>query len=190
MIRTFLAINPSAETLDTLERFQAELRETAADVRWVDSAFIHLTVQFLGDVRESELAGTERALAETFREQAPIEMDCRGFGAFPNLRRPRILWVGVHGEGLASLAERAERALAPVGFPPQDREFDPHITLGRVRSQRGVDALIVHARERANQGFGVSRIDCAILYRSQLRPTGSLYTPIATFPFLGAEASD
>ncbi len=187
MIRTFLAILPSAQTLEAVGSFQSELRETGGDVRWVEPASMHLTIQFLGDVRESEIAGIERSLAQSFREQPPIEIELRGSGAFPNLKKPRVLWIGLRSGGLASLAERTEIALAPLGFPAEERDFSPHITLGRLRSPRGIEQLIALLRESHDRAFGTSRIEHAILYKSELRSTGSIYTPMAELPFLGAE---
>lgn len=187
MIRTFLAIRPSPETLASIGEYQTELQETGADVRWIEPSSIHLTIQFLGDVRESEIAGIERSLEQSLRPQPPITIECRGSGAFPNLKKPRVVWIGIRSEGLSMLAERVEIALSPLGFPPEEREFNPHLTLGRIRSPRGLDRMIARLRENGERSFGVSRIDRAVLYKSELRPTGSLYTPIAELPFLGAD---
>ncbi|MGH7858071.1 MAG: RNA 2',3'-cyclic phosphodiesterase [Candidatus Binatia bacterium] len=185
-MRTFLAIHPSAEVLGRIEAFQSELHDPGGNVRWVPPASMHLTIHFLGDVGESELGGVDRALRESLREQPPIEVECRGLGVFPNLRKPRVLWVGLHGEGLVELAERAEIALAPLGFPPADREFRPHITLGRLRSAKGVESLAAMLRTSAERSFGSTRVEEAILYKSDLRPTGSVYTALATLPFRAA----
>ena len=187
MIRSFLAIHPSSETLALLGGFQSEIGETGADVRWVEPSSIHLTIQFLGDVRDSELSGIERSLEQSFRQQPPLEIDCRGMGVFPNLKKPRVVWVGIRSEGLSALADRTEIALAPLGFPPEERAFNPHLTVGRVRSPRGLEPLIALLRESGDRPFGKSRIDRAVLYKSDLRPTGSVYTPIAEIRFLGTE---
>src|SRR5688500_15085954 len=99
MIRTFLAIQPSPEVLETLETFAGELRKTGGDVRWVKGDSMHLTIKFLGDVPEREIGGLSRALEERFVEQAPIDVEFRGIGVFPNMKKPRVLWVGLHGGG-------------------------------------------------------------------------------------------
>ena len=187
VIRTFVAIQPSADALEGIAAIQEELRGAGADVRWVKPEAMHLTLQFLGDVRESEIAGVERSLSSSFAEQEPFDVECRGLGVFPNQRKPRTLWVGLFGEGLGQLAERTEIALAPLGFPPADREFRPHLTLGRLRSMHGFDAVAAALRSSSERSFGSSRIDRTILYRSDLRPTGSIYTVLATFPFAGVK---
>jgi 2'-5' RNA ligase len=183
VIRTFLAIHPSTEVLDRIGELQTDLSDLAGAVRWIAPSSMHLTIHFLGDVRETEMNGIERALAESLLAQEPIDVECRGLGVFPNLRKPRILWVGLHGDGLADLAERAEIALAPLGFPPADREFRPHLTIGRLRSSKTIDSLAPLLRSTTDRSFGASRVDHAVLYKSELRPTGSVYSPLATLPF-------
>ena len=187
MIRTFVAIQPSVEALGSIAVVQEELRGAGADVRWVKPEAMHLTLQFLGDVRESEMAGIERTLSSSFAEHEPFDVECRGLGVFPNQRKPRILWVGLVGDDLELLAERTEIALAPLGFPPADREFRPHLTLGRLRSMQGFDAIAAALRTSSERSFGTIRIDRAFLYRSDLRPTGSVYTALATFAFAGVK---
>ena len=185
MIRAFLAIQPAEDVLRNLESLQIEFGDTGADVRWVRAEAMHLTLQFLGEVRENELPAIERGLAEALREQAPVEIECRGLGVFPNQKRPRVVWVGLHGAGLARVAERAETVLSPLGFPPEEREFTPHITLGRIRSTRGWEQLQRVLKVSADRSLGSSRIDHATLYRSELRPDHAVYTALATFPFAG-----
>ena len=183
MIRAFLAIRPSDEILAAVRELQRELGDTGADVRWVSTDSMHLTIQFLGDVREHELPEIERGLREQFASVEPFELECRGLGVFPNWKRPRVLWAGLHGAGLTAVAESAETVLSVLGFPPEEREFSPHITIGRMRSTRGWESLSRALRERNEQSIAVCRIDHATLYRSQLRPDGAVYTPIVELPF-------
>ena len=147
---------------------------------------MHLTIQFLGEVQESEVPEVERGLRQGLGTLSPFDIECRGLGVFPNQKRPRVVWVGLHGAGIATLAERTEIVLAPLGFPPQERELTPHITLGRVRSARGWETLARLLKASGDRSFGLSRIDQITLCRSQLRPDGAVYTPLVTFP-LGTE---
>lgn len=190
MVRTFLAINPSAEVLERIEDFQRELRESGADVRWVAPTAMHMTVQFLGEVREEEIPGIERGLVESFRDEAAAEVEFHGSGVFPNLRKPRVLWVGLSGDGLSRISERAETALSPLGFPPEEREFRPHLTLGRLRSMRGWDRLLPLLKANGDRRFGTTRVAEIVLYRSDLRPSGAVYTPLARLPLGSAVAND
>ncbi|MGH7897860.1 MAG: RNA 2',3'-cyclic phosphodiesterase [Candidatus Binatia bacterium] len=183
MIRAFLAIQPAENVLQSLEALQVELGETGADARWVRREAMHLTIQFLGDVRENELPQIQSGLGEALCEQQPFEIECRGLGVFPNQKRPRVVWVGLRGEGLVRLAERTETVLSPLGFPPEERDLTPHITLGRVRSMRGWEGLQRVLKVSGERSFGSSTIDHATLYRSELRPDHAVYTVIAEFPF-------
>lgn len=184
MIRSFVALPLGDRILGALGAFQEELRPATNDLRWVRPESMHLTLQFLGDVPGREVPDISRALEEVFARQAPIDVECRGVGVFPNFRRPRTLWVGLAGDGLETLAERCEVVLAPLGFPPAEREFRPHVTLARVRNPRGFGAIAPAVRAAGERSFGTTRIDGAILYRSELRPDGASYTPLARLPFL------
>jgi RNA 2',3'-cyclic 3'-phosphodiesterase len=182
MIRAFLAIRPTDDVIGRLTEVQSELAEGGGDVRWVSPQTMHLTIQFLGEVQESEVPEIERGLRQGLGALSPFEVECRGLGVFPNQKRPRLVWVGFHGPGIATLADRTEIVLSPLGFPPQERELTPHITLGRVRSARGWEALARVLKANGDRSFGLSRIDQITLYRSQLRPDGAVYTPLVTFP--------
>jgi RNA 2',3'-cyclic 3'-phosphodiesterase len=185
MIRAFLAIRPTDDVIGRLTEMQSELAESGADVRWVSAETMHLTIQFLGEVQESEVPEIERGLRQGLGALSPFDIECRGLGVFPSQKRPRVVWVGLHGAGIGTLAERTEIVLSPLGFPPQERELNPHVTLGRVRSARGWDALGRLLKASGDRSFGTSRIDHITLYRSQLRPDGAIYTPLVRFLLAG-----
>jgi 2'-5' RNA ligase len=186
MIRAFLAIRPTQEVIQSLLSAQAELDGAGADVRWVSADAVHLTIQFLGDVRESEVPQIESGLGEQLGALPPFEIECRGLGMFPNQKRPRVVWVGLRGDGIHRVADAAETVLSPLGFPPEERDLTPHITIGRVRSARGAEGLVRALKESADRSFGSCRIEEVILYRSQLRSDGAVYTPIVAIPLRGA----
>lgn len=186
MIRAFLAIRPTQEVIASLLAAQTELDEAGADVRWVSAEAVHLTIQFLGDVRESEVPQIESGLAEQLGALPPFEIECRGLGMFPNQKRPRVVWVGLHGDGIQRVADAAETVLSPLGFPPEERDLTPHITIGRVRSARGAEALVRALKGSGERVFGSCRIEEVVLYRSQLRSDGAVYTPLVAIPLRGA----
>jgi 2'-5' RNA ligase len=183
MIRAFLALRPDDDVLKNLKGVQQELGQAGIDARWVSADAVHLTIQFLGDVREHELPEIERGLREAIATVKPFEVEFRGLGVFPNQKKPRAVWVGLHGDGIAGVADAVETVLSPLGFPPEEREMTPHITLGRLRSTRGTETLIRIIRSSTERSFGTSRLNAVTLYRSQLRPDGAVYTPVTTFPF-------
>ena len=185
-IRCFVAVDLSDEVRAALDAVQARLKTRAprADVRWVASAGMHPTLKFLGQVPEDRLPGIRDALAAAATAASAIPLACRGLGAFPGLTRPRVVWAGLQG-GVAELGQLAvacERAVEPFGFLPEKRPFRGHVTLARVRSPRGF-APIARAIEAGGElDFGAWTATEVVLYRSHLRPTGSIYEPLERLP--------
>lgn len=187
-LRAFLAVRPSDGVLAEIASASAELAAASSEVRWLPSDGLHVTLKFLGDVPEAEVPGIERALEERFLESSPVDVELRGLGVFPNWKKPRIVWAGLHGDGLVELVDAAERALSPLGFPPEGREFEPHLTIGRLRSMRGWESLSRALQAARERSFGAFRIREVTLYKSVLRPEGSLYTPLRTFALGSGES--
>ena len=188
MIRSFVAIDLPDSTRDVLREVGERLRRrTPRDsVRWTRVEGIHLTLKFLGDVAEGDLAEIKAALAQVARRHGPFTFTIGGVGCFPNARRPRVVWVGVEEEtgSLAALQQDVEESLTPLGFEPEKRAFHPHLTLGRTgrgvrpSDQRQLGEVI------ATAGVGELdqiRVDSFRLMRSDLRPSGAVYTPLAVF---------
>lgn len=188
-IRTFIAIELDGPTktklTDLQKRLKVEMPERA--IRWVRAEGIHLTLKFLGDVPVTRIERIAEELKEACRGFAPFGLKYGGLGCFPNPRRPRVVWVGIEEETgtLARLQRAIEKRLAPLGYPPEKRPFNPHLTLGRVRSRvrsgelRRVGELI----EAADIGL-VSEMEARAvgLIRSDLGPSGAVYTPLAEAP--------
>lgn len=135
-MRLFVAINFSETLRQDLWSAIETLRASALPVRWVKPEAMHLTLKFLGEVaadRQDQLADALQHAAGTSR---PVTVTVGELGAFPDARRPRVLWAGVSPEpGLELLQHQVEQAFAPLGFPPEGRPFRPHLTLGRVERE-------------------------------------------------------
>jgi 2'-5' RNA ligase len=188
-IRTFIAIELDEPTkmqlMDLQKRLKVEMPERA--IRWVRAEGIHLTLKFLGDGPATRIERIAEELKEACQGFAPFGLKCVGLGCFPNARRPRVVWVGIEEEtgNLARLQRAIEKRLAPLGYPPEKRPFNPHLTLGRVRSRvrsgelRRVGELI----EAADIGL-LSEMEARAvgLIRSDLGPSGAVYTPLAEAP--------
>lgn len=188
-MRAFVAIDLSADVRAAVVAAQTTLREAAprADVRWAETEKLHLTLKFLGEVAEARLDDVVAALAEAASRHRPFWLAAGGIGGYPSIGRPRVLWAGLasgHRE-IGLLAADVERAVEPLGFPREARPFSGHVTLGRVRSPRGVSRVTKAAAGLADRAFGQWRVGEMVLYRSYLRPTGSIYEPLARFE-LGA----
>ena len=159
---------------------QDELRRINADVRWVRPEGLHVTLKFLGSVDPGRLERVHTALVADLHDQPALHVSVNGIGAFPNWRRPRVVWVGLHGEGLVALAASIDGALAPLGFEPEQRAFTPHLTLARVNSPRGWPRLEEACKAHLDDDFGASDISAVTLYRSTLQRGGAVYAPLWT----------
>ncbi|MCX8118052.1 MAG: RNA 2',3'-cyclic phosphodiesterase [Desulfobacterota bacterium] len=180
MIRSFLAIELPEALRERIEEVQKELRSTPADVRWVRPEQIHLTLKFFGNIEASRIESILQAIEEPLKTTPPASIEVQGMGAFPNLNHPRVVWVGIKEEGkiLISLQKRLEERLRKVGFKPEDRDFHPHLTLGRVRSNRGREELIRGMERHRDEIFGAFRMEKAVLFKSDLTPQGPIYTAL------------
>lgn len=188
-MRCFVAIEVPDDVRAALGGAQTRLREASprADVRWSDPAKLHLTMRFLGEVTLETAAAVGVAVEAVAARHAPLRLEASGLGAFPGPGRPRVLWAGIGGDlrGLGLLAAEVERALVPLGFPLEARPFRPHLTLARVRSPRGVAAVIAAFGAVGPGSFGAWTADALTLFRSHLHPTGSIYEPLAHVPLGG-----
>src|SRR5262245_24351253 len=188
-MRCFVALDLPDDVRAALERAQERLRVAApkADLRWVAPASLHLTLKFLGQVADDRAAAVRAAVEDVARATSPITLACAGLGVFPGPRRPRVVWAGISSglREIGVLASTLERALEPLGFPPEGRPFRGHATLGRVRSQRGLAPLTAALEAASGEAFGCWTASEIVLYRSHLRSTGSVYEPLARLP-LGA----
>jgi len=181
-IRSFVAVDLDAPVLQAVTDLQGALRRVNADVRWVRPEGLHVTLKFLGSVDPARLERVHAALAGDLHDQPALHVSVRGLGAFPNWRRPRVVWVGLRGEGLGALAARVDGALAPLGFERERRPFTPHLTLARVNSPRGWPRLEEACKTHLDDDFGASDISAVTIYRSRLQRGGAVYTSLWTIP--------
>ncbi len=180
MIRSFLAIELPKPILRKIEEVQGDLRSTHADVRWVNPEKIHLTLKFFGNIEESRIGPIFISIEEPIRNTPTFSLNVRGVGAFPNLKNPRVIWMGlVHGrEVLISFQKQIEIQLEKIGFQPEDRPFHPHLTLGRMKSSRGKEELVGRMERHKEEEFGDLQVERVVLFRSDLKPSGPIYTPL------------
>ena len=186
-IRAFIAI----ELPDTVKEFLADtssrLKKCGADVKWVRTNGIHLTLKFLGYVDVDLIPIIERDLRLVFAEQKPFSLQLSGLGAFPGLARPRVFWAGLDDPESVTprLASRVDETLDPLGFQREKRPFTPHLTLGRVRSNKNCGDLIEAVRQSMDISGPTFIADHAVLFESILKPSGAEYSVIGSFDFSG-----
>lgn len=187
-IRTFVAVETSEVVRRRAGELAALLRAAGAEVKWVEPHNLHFTLVFLGDVAEGRVPDVCRAVEQCAAAGAPFALEVRGAGAFPNSARPRTIWLGV-GQGapeMVALHDRIERALEPLGFRPEGRMFEPHLTIGRVkRPTPALERLAPLLETRADFEAGQIRVDEVVVFASQLRPSGPIYQPLARAAFKG-----
>lgn len=177
-MRAFIAIFPPPEIrAAAVARAREAVRHLGNRVRWAKPENVHLTLKFLGDVREEALDDLCAALGETCARHAPLDVGLAGLGAFPSARRARILWVSAEASSdrLRALAVDLDAALAPLGFEREERAFVPHMTLGRVRGRPASFDLPPDAQRL---GFRVRRVE---LVESTLTPEGAVYRTVRAF---------
>lgn len=182
--RLFVAAWPDAALRAELADVLPALREIGAPVRWVPAENLHVTLQFLGDVESSRVAGLTGVLEDALRNVAAFPARLGKLGAFPERGVPRVFWAGFAdgARELAALASVTERALLPGGFvAASERPYRAHVTLGRSKEPRGLERLQRFAEEWSPKG-GVHTIAEVRLVESRLDPRGAVYAPVARFP--------
>ncbi|MBN2335209.1 RNA 2',3'-cyclic phosphodiesterase [Candidatus Bathyarchaeota archaeon] len=179
-VRCFVAVECSSDKLAT--RFQEarrRLESTQGDVKFVEPENIHLTLKFLGEIEQSRVDEAVEAVKSTSFK--PFTVMIEGVGAFPNLRRPRVVWAGIT-EGVTEFVEiwkSTDLRLSKLGFERERRGFSPHITIGRVRSGRNRDRLAEEIAALGDFEFGRLQVDRIKLKRSVLTPQGPIYSTLA-----------
>ncbi len=189
VIRAFIAVDLPSEVQDCLRQVSNQLKEEMGKVpvRWVEPENIHLTLKFLGDVSTNNIQVlTELLEAETLNQKSMV-ISVGGVGAFPKVRSPRVIWVGVEApQELQALQRLIDSQTARIGYSRERRPFSPHLTLGRVsRNATPIEVRkIGDVLASQKVGFlGVARIQAIHLYRSDLKPSGAVYTKLFTASF-------
>jgi 2'-5' RNA ligase len=188
LLRTFIAVDIPSHIQQIIQQKTEPLHHTlgASLVRWVAVENIHLTLRFLGDISPANV----EMLIEMLRAEADLihafEFHLNGLGSFPSLRRPRVLFIGVQAPaGLEALYHGIESVCARLGYESEERSFSPHLTIGRVRQdvsaseQQKIRSALA---EIVIDSLGTARVDSVHLYKSDLKPNGSVYTKLFSAP--------
>ena len=179
MIRAFIAVEIDPQTVRQIIAAVTDLKPRIPAIRWVSPTSFHFTLKFLGDIEESKIEPIAQALELALHPFPRFTINAKGLGVFPDLKRPRILWVGLEGKGLAGLTSRIETALESCGFEPEKREFKPHLTIGRWRQfDRSARKFGEELERWKGHEFGKSAVTEVIFFRSELRREGATYHPL------------
>jgi RNA 2',3'-cyclic 3'-phosphodiesterase len=186
MLRCFIAVELPVGVQQAIRSASAEARSALGPetVRWVPEQNIHLTLKFLGDTAPTSLEPIEAALRAEVPQYRAFNVELQGLGAFPSVKRARVLWIGLEAPStLASLQHALDAATTRLGYVSEERGFSPHLTIGRVR-QNASTAELQRIRdvleETAIGAIGTLRVEAIHLYKSELSPTGSVYSQLCT----------
>jgi len=183
MKRVFIAIKvePGGELLRMISSLKALLG--AENIKWVDTVNIHVTLAFLGDTEEKRIKILVNMLKERYSGFHEFEFILAGTGVFKNFRDPRAIWVGIRSsEKLLMLSNITTDGLKENGFEIEDRQFNPHLTLGRIKSVKDTGNLTTVLERYMDSQIQIVHVNEVILYESILKQTGPLYKPLAKFP--------
>jgi RNA 2',3'-cyclic 3'-phosphodiesterase len=187
-IRAFLAIDPPDEVIREIGAVQGRLRKIIeGDIRWVRPEGIHLTLKFFGDIFAADVANIVALVEKAPEKERPFSLSIGGAGVFPDPHRPRVLWLGMSGdvERLLAFQKGLDQSLHEIGFAREERPFRPHLTLGRIKTSRGLIGL-TRALEKGEEYTAGRFVASGLsLLQSELTPRGAVYKQLKWFPFAG-----
>jgi 2'-5' RNA ligase len=186
-VRTFIAVEIDAVIRARAAELIGVLRAAEADVKWVETQNLHITLQFLGEVPEQQIAALCKAAEQGAAQVPPFDLEIRYAGAFPNANRPRTLWIGANAgsDRMADLHDNVALELAELGFQDEDRKFQTHLTIGRTRSGKNVAELGRLLKQHADFDAGRMRVEKAAVFSSRLERGGPIYEVLSMARLIG-----
>ncbi len=187
-IRSFLAFELPAEIKTIVTRVSGEIRKSSLDVRWVRPEFIHLTVVFMGDIESEQVSLMGGPVSAVCSGHSPFSISLKPMGCFPNSRNPRVIWLGIDGDldRMSRFRDDLQHALSPFGIKAEERAFRPHLTLGRFKKpgkrQTELEQILARYRDLSSPAC---TLDELVLFRSDLKPGGAVYTKVSSWPLSG-----
>ena len=188
LLRTFIAVDIPSHLQQIILQKSKPLRDALGTslVRWVAPQNLHLTLKFLGDVSPANVEMLTQMLSTQADLVQAFDIPIHGLGAFPSSKRPRVLFVGLRAPAaLEALYRGIESACARLGYKPESHDFSPHLTIGRVRQDlpaAGQQKIRSELAYTVIDSLGIARVDSVHLYKSDLKPTGSVYTKLFSAP--------
>jgi len=188
VIRAFVGVRIDPKMTQKISEVQSQLTRSLTGIRWVVQENLHFTLKFLGAVEEGNITSIIKAVGRVVRPAQPFSLTAGGIGVFPDIRKPRVLWVGLEAQGLQTLSQEVEAALEPLGFAPEKRGFKPHLTIGRWRNFTAkAQRLKEEIDHWKDQDFGQSTVEEVVIFQSILKPNGAVYSPLQIIT-LGTQA--
>ncbi len=178
-IRTFIAVELPDELKQEVDKLIIKLKLFGPEVRWVRADNLHFTLRFLGDIDESKVPRLTDSIRKAIEKQKGFRLKLSGLGCFPNMKRPRVVWLGADGDMdfLKEAAHGVESACRECGFGKSDKPFSAHLTIGRIKNPRGLEPFI-RQLEKTEFVSAEFDIDHVTIFKSDLSPRGPKYTPL------------
>jgi len=186
-LRCFIGVDVADDVRQALTRQHRQLKRQAKEYRWVDPENYHLTIKFLGNVSGEIIPDITAAVREAVEGLDPFEVRVKGFDAFPYRSTPRVVWAGIDhgGEELTELWRRIDQNLAVLGFPPDQREYTPHLTLGRARSGNKRADLMPLFNRLGGRDWGAYTVSSVKIMKSELKRKGPVYSVLEEIQLKG-----
>lgn len=182
-LRIFVAVEINEEIRKGLSGVITRLKATGADVKWVAPENIHITLKFIGYIEDTQAAAVSELIRKAVASINSFTVDIKHLGAFPNTKRPRVIFVVAHekGNNLATIYSRLDDSLTELGIEKEGREFTAHLTVGRVKSSKNLKALAEAMDSLMESSFGQQAVESVVLMQSDLKPTGPVYKKLEEF---------
>lgn len=181
-MRLFIAARIDKEIEKQIGDFLNQFHKIPCRIKWVEPHNVHITLKFLGETEPRLLEPIKQAIQDSIQGASPFEISFQDCGVFPNMRAPRVFWIGINDpqKRLTEIAKKLDSNLTALGFEPEKRGFSPHLTLGRAKEGSQVD-LIKNVFAKATFGPIPLRVEAVSLIESQLRPAGPIYKDLNEF---------
>jgi RNA 2',3'-cyclic 3'-phosphodiesterase len=182
-VRAFMAVEIPPALYPHISELQSFLKKADSDAGWVPEQNFHYNLKFFGYLAESEIKKIISATKKIVSYAKPFEIEIQGIGAFPAMTSPRVLWLGMKkgSAELKSLANSLENEYSNIGIPKEEREFQAHLTLCRLKSGSNAKELIEKVKQKEHINIGSFKVNEIVLFKSTLTPSGPVYEPIERF---------
>ncbi|MBI4684821.1 MAG: RNA 2',3'-cyclic phosphodiesterase [Nitrospirae bacterium] len=175
-LRCFIAVELSDDIRNVIDLHITRLRETRADIKWVQAKNLHLTLKFLGKTSDELIPEIQKRLCSIAGKHENFFLNLYGAGVFPNIKNPRVVWLGLQdSEEIVRIQRDIDESMAGLGFEKEGRGFSPHLTIGRVRSLKNIDMVIKELATLDKTDFGKIEVKNIALMKSELKQGGAEY---------------
>lgn len=184
-MRAFIAVEIDDPAKQKISELISDLKKSGADVKWITEDQMHLTLKFLGNIDGNKAREISDVLSSISNNLKSFTISLSDIGAFPNLNRPRVIWVGINkgAEHLKTISGKIETSLEKLGFEKEGREFNPHLTLGRLKTSKNLSELKKLLNETPFNSENNIKINELVLFQSTLTPKGAIYSKLSAASF-------